>query len=117
MCRQEQRKTAIWRYKIVELGTATNFVADELLKTRVGENVVALMSALLPVISEDSSDSVVLKLFDCRGALPNKTPGFSQLRSFGTILAPLLRKTEFKDKAFQYHSLLKRLPVDKYDPV
>lgn len=112
MCRQEQRKTAIWIYKVVELGTATNFVADELLKSRAGENVVALMSALLPVMSEESSDAVILKLFDRRGASLNTTPGYSQLRSFRTILAPLLRKTEFKDKAFQYHSLLKRLLVD-----
>lgn len=113
MCRQEQRKSAVWIYKVVELGTATNFIADELLKSRAGENVIALMSALLPVMSEDSSDAVILELFDRSGASPNITPGFSQLQALRTILAPLLRKTEFKDKAFQYHSLLKRLLVDK----
>lgn len=67
-CRREQRKTAIWMCKIVELGTATNFVADELLKTRAGENVVALMSAVLPVMSEHSCDSMILRLFDASGA-------------------------------------------------
>lgn len=92
--------------------TATNFVTDELLKVRAGENVVALMSAIVPVMSEDSSNSVLLKLFDARKASPDTTPGFSQLQLLRTILAPLLRKTEFKDKAFQYHSHLKRLLVD-----
>ncbi|KAA6415431.1 MAG: hypothetical protein FRX48_00146 [Lasallia pustulata] len=111
-CRQEQRKTAIWMCKIVELGTATNFVVDELLKTRAGENVVALMSAVLPAMSEHSCDSMMFRLFDASGASSNTTPGFSQLQSLRAILAPLLRNTAFKDKAFQYHSFLKRLLVD-----
>ena len=111
-CRQEQRKTAVWMCKTVELGTATNFVADELLKTRAGENVVALVSAVLPVMSEDSCDSVILGLFDDSGASSNTTPGFSQLQLLRAVLAPLLRKTDFKDKAFHYQSFLKRLLVD-----
>lgn len=47
-CRQQQRKQSIWLYKLVEIGTASNFVTDELLKRKAGENIVALMSTILP---------------------------------------------------------------------
>ena len=108
-CRQVQRKDSVWLYKIVELGTATNFVADELLKTRAGENVVALMSATLPVMSEQAVDNLLVKLFETSGASMDHTPSFGQLESIRTTLAPLARKTHFKDKTFQYHMWFKSL--------
>ena len=109
VCRQAQRTESQWLYKLVEIGAATNFVADELLKKRAGENVVALMSAILPVMSESSCDNLLLKLFEACNTPLDKTPGFGQLRSIRKSLTPLARKTQFKDRAFQYHVLSKQL--------
>ena len=113
VCRHEQRKQAQWLFKIVEIGAATNFVADELLKQRAGENVVALMSTILPVMSESSCDNLLLKLFEASAAPLDKTPGFSQLRSIRETLTPLARKTQFKDRVFQYHVLARQLLEDE----
>ena len=109
VCRQAQRSESQWLYKLVEIGAATNFVADELLKKRAGENVVALMSAILPVMSESSCDNLLLKLFEACNTPLDKTPGFGQLRSIRKSLTPLARKTQFKDRAFQYHVLSRQL--------
>ena len=109
VCRQAQRTESQWLYKLVEIGAATNFVADELLKKRAGENVVALLSAILPVMSESSCDNLLLKLFEACNAPLDKTPGFGQLRSIRKSLTPLTRKTQFKDRAFQYHILSRQL--------
>lgn len=109
MCREAQRKQSQWLYKLVEIGAATNFVADELLKKRAGENIVALMSAVLPVMSESACDNLLLKLFEACKAPLDKTPGFGQLKSIRESLTPLARKTQFKDKAFQYHVLSRQL--------
>ena len=108
-CRQAQRKQSQWLYKMVEIGAATNFVADELLKKRAGENVVALMSAILPVMSEASCDNLLLKLFEACHTPLDKTPGFGQLRAIRETLTPLARKTQFKDRAFQYHIFSRQL--------
>lgn len=112
ICRQEQRKESQWFYKVIEIGSATNFVADELLKKRAGENVVALMSSILPVMPESTCDNLLLKLFEASSAPLDKTPGFGQLRSLRETLCPLARKTDFKDRAFQYHILAKHLLQD-----
>ena len=109
VCRRAQRKESQWLYKLVEIGAATNFVADELLKKRAGENVVALMSAILPVMSETSCDHLLLKLFEICDTPLDKTPGFGQLRAVRETLTSLTRKTQFKDRVFQYHALSKQL--------
>ena len=108
-CRQEQRKQSQWLYKIVEVGAATNFVADELLKHRAGENVVALMSSILPVMSGSSCDNLLLSLFEASETPLDKTPGFGQLKSIRETLLPLARRTPFKDRVFQYHHLARKL--------
>ena len=117
VCRQAQRTESQWLYKLVEIGAATNFVADELLKKRAGENVVALMSAILPVMSESSCDNLLLKLFEACNTPLDKTPGFAQLRSIRKSLTPLARKTQFKDRAFQYHVLSRQLLGTDASPV
>ena len=109
LCRQGQRKESQIFYKVVEIGSATNFVADELLKKRNGENIIALMSAILPIMSESTCDNVLLVLFETAGAPLDKTPGFGQLRAFRDSLLPLSRRMWFKDKVFQYHILVNRL--------
>ena len=109
LCREAQRSESQWLYKLVEIGAATNFVADELLKKRAGENVVALMSAIIPVMSESSCDNLLLKLFEACNTPLDKTPGFGQLRSIRSSLTPIARKTQFKDKVFQYHLFSRQL--------
>ena len=49
--RKKQRSKQFWLYKTIELGTAINFPADVLLKTRAGENAIALVCSLVPVYS------------------------------------------------------------------
>ena len=113
--RQEQRKESVLLFRLVELGSATNFVADELLKNRAGENIIALMSTILPLMSEEACDILLLKLFEASGAPLDETPGFGQLRSLRESLLPLARKTKFKDKVFQYHVHARRLLRDPKD--
>ncbi|KAL8897425.1 MAG: hypothetical protein Q9207_007222 [Kuettlingeria erythrocarpa] len=108
-CRQKQRKQSIWLYKVVEIGTASNFLADELLKKRAGENVVALMSTILPILSEDDCDSFILGLFEPSHIDLDKTPGLAQLQAFHEAIHPLAQNLAFKDRTFQYHMLLEQL--------
>ena len=107
--RQDQRSHSIWLYKIVEIGAATNFVVDEFLKNRAGENVVALMSAILPVMSEKASDTLLLHLFEASGVPFEFTPSFGQLRSIRVTLESIARKMSFQDKVFQHHVWMKSL--------
>ncbi|KAL8748730.1 MAG: hypothetical protein Q9184_007124 [Pyrenodesmia sp. 2 TL-2023] len=109
VCRQKQRKQSIWLYKVVEIGTASNFLADELLKKRAGENVVALMSIILPILSENDCDSFILKLFEACHIDLDKTPGLAQLQAFRDAILPLAQKLAFKDRTWQYHILLEQL--------
>ena len=108
-CRQQQRKQSIWLYKVVEIGTASNFIADELLKRRAGENVVALMSVFLPILKEDDCDSFILGLFESCHVDVDKTPGLAQLVTFRDAILSLTQKLSFKDKVWQYHILLGQL--------
>ncbi|CAO1605757.1 hypothetical protein XANCAGTX0491_009263 [Xanthoria calcicola] len=108
-CRQQQRKQSIWLYKVVEIGTASNFIADELLKRRAGENVVALMSVILPILKEDDCDSFVLGLFESCRVDVDKTPGLAQLVTFRDAILSLTQKLAFKDRVWQYHILLGQL--------
>ncbi|KAI4171393.1 MAG: hypothetical protein LQ346_008744 [Caloplaca aetnensis] len=108
-CRQKQRKQSIWLYKVVEIGTASNFLADELLKKRAGENIVALMSIILPILSEDDCDSFILGLFENCHIDLDKTPGLAQLQAFRDAILPLAQKLSFKDRTYQYHMLLEQL--------
>ncbi|KAL8713582.1 MAG: hypothetical protein Q9220_002444 [cf. Caloplaca sp. 1 TL-2023] len=108
-CRQQQRRQSIWLFKVVEIGTASNFIADELLKKRAGENVVALMSTVIPILPEHDCDSFLLQLFESSRIDADKTPGFGQLQAFRDALQPLASKTAFKDRAYQYHAMLGRL--------
>ncbi|KAI4131076.1 MAG: hypothetical protein LQ338_001397 [Usnochroma carphineum] len=107
-CRQQQRKNSIWLYKMVEIGTASNFLADELLKKRAGENIVALMSTILPILTEDDCDSFVLRLFEACEVDMDKTPGLGQLQAFHDSILPLAQKLAFKDRTYQYFVWLKQ---------
>lgn len=116
--REEQRKQFLWLYKIVEIGAATNFVVDQLLLTRAGENVLGLMCSLIPVLAESSCNAVILSVFERSKASLDLTPGLSQLNRVREIVAPLAARMNFKDKVLQYHAWLLKVqhssnPVDK----
>ncbi|KAI4137061.1 MAG: hypothetical protein L6R39_007494 [Caloplaca ligustica] len=108
-CRQQQRKNSVWLYKMIEIGTASNFLADELLKKRAGENILALMSTILPLLAEEDSDAFILRLFEAYKVDLDKTPGLGQLQAFRDAILPLTQKLAFKDRMYQYHILLDRL--------
>lgn len=48
----------------VQVRTATNFLADQMLKTRAAENVLALMAATVSVMNEESNASLLASLFE-----------------------------------------------------
>ncbi|KAL8932610.1 MAG: hypothetical protein Q9216_006757 [Gyalolechia sp. 2 TL-2023] len=116
-CRQKQRKQSICFYKVVEIGTDTNFIADELLKKRAGENIVALMSTVLPILSEDDCDSFILKLFENYQVPADNTPGLGQLQAFRDALLSLAQGLDFKDRTFHYHHLINRLRAQGQQPL
>ncbi|KAL8935430.1 MAG: hypothetical protein Q9211_004705 [Gyalolechia sp. 1 TL-2023] len=116
-CRQKQRKQSFWIYKVVEIGTASNFIADELLKKRAGENIVALMSTILPILTEDDCDSFILRLFETSKIHADKTPGLGQLQSFCDAIQSLAQELDFKDRTFQYHVLLSQLRSQDPQPL
>lgn len=107
--RESQRKERIWLYKVLEIGTATNFLADQLLKTRAGENVLALLSALLPLLPEEVFTTVLLKSFERSGVPADSTPGFGQISRIRAALNPFIARTVIKDRVLQYHGLFSQL--------
>jgi hypothetical protein len=96
-------------YTVVEIGTATNFLADQLLKTRAGENVLALMSATVPVMDEESNTSLLASPFESAKVSPENIPGTGQLQSLRKNLAPLARKTGFRERVSRHHHWLSRI--------
>lgn len=99
ICRQEQRKQAKWLYKVIEFGTAADFVVDELLKMRAGENVVALMSAILPIMPDNSCDTLTLKLFEAVEPLSSKLLALGSFDRFGTPSHLLYEEQKEKAKS------------------
>ena len=108
-CRQEQRSQSTWLYKIVEVGSATNFVVDEFLKNRAGENVVALMSAILPFMTDAVISTLLLDLFNSMRVPDESTPGYKQLRAIWIAIEPMARKMSFPHKVFRCHYWMKDL--------
>lgn len=107
--RDSQRSERLWMYKVVEIGTATNFLADQMLKTRAGENVLALISATVPVMDEKSNTSLLASLFKSVNVLAENIPGTGELQNLRKNLAPLARKTGFREKVLSHHHWLWRI--------
>ncbi|KAJ5743683.1 hypothetical protein N7533_008553 [Penicillium manginii] len=110
--REYQRTERIWLYKMIEIGTSINFLADQMLKTRAGENVVALLSAVAPFMDEKSCVTVLLSLFEAAKVSLDNTPGLTQLQNIRRSLVPLACKAGMGEKVINYHyffsSLLKK---------
>jgi hypothetical protein len=103
--RQLQRNERKWLFTMVEIGAASNFLADELLKTRAGENVLALLSALIPHLSEASFPRVLMQTFEHFGIPAESTPGMGQISKIRATLAPFVGRMEFKDRVLLSHKL------------
>ncbi|KAE8149564.1 hypothetical protein BDV25DRAFT_156073 [Aspergillus avenaceus] len=104
--REQQRADRVWIYRVIEVGASTNFLADQMLKTRAGENVIALLSATVSVMDEKACISTLSALFDAAGVSLDNIPGMVQLQNIRTSLASLARKTGFREKVLHYHYFL-----------
>ena len=104
--RQQQRSERFWFYKAVEIGAGSNFLVDQLLKTRAGENVLALMTAIAPITNETSCTVILSALFESAGVSLDNTPGIDEFRKVRAALLPLTRKSDLKEKVLQCQHLL-----------
>ena len=104
-CRNEQRRETWWLHAIVEFGTATNFLVDELLKTRAGENVLSLLAAVAPILEDDCGKALAM-VYTKMKAPYHSTPSMGQLERVRSVCLPLARKMEFKDRLAETHQWL-----------
>ena len=112
--RHKQRKEYRIYYKLVEIGGRTNFISDEMLEKRPGENCIGLLASLVPVMSGDACDDILLSLFEKSGAPPDDIPGLGQLRTIREALTPLARKTYFSGRVnLYYHFISNFLNIPK----
>ncbi|KAK1778301.1 hypothetical protein QBC45DRAFT_478587 [Copromyces sp. CBS 386.78] len=98
--RQEQRKEQWW-IGLVELGAGTNYVVDEFLKTRAGENVISLLTPIISILDDQSSI-----LFDHMKAQPEDIPGTGRLQAIRSIALPIARKLGFAEHLAEMHRWL-----------
>ena len=111
--REQQRSERAWFFKVVEVGSGSNFLADQLLQTRAGTNVVALLSSIASVMNEDACSRVLSILFETSGVALDNTPGIGEFGRIRESLLPVAYKTEFKEKVLQYQELLNSFMLDK----
>jgi hypothetical protein len=118
--RVEQRAQSWWFHGVVEYGAGTNFVADEFLKTRAGENALALMVAIVSVQDGEAAIKVLLLLFEEMKISVYSTPGVSQLVALRSAVLPLLRRVDFGDQLAELNVWLSNqfVPADPrwFDP-
>ncbi|MCJ1282428.1 hypothetical protein MMC26_001751 [Xylographa opegraphella] len=118
--RQQQRNERRWYFTRVEVGGATDFLADQLLKTRAGENVVALLAAIASTLDVTSCTEILSSLFDVAGVSLDNTPDLAEFDKMREALLPLIRRTEFKEKVghyhYRFHSLLDTKRSMKINP-
>ncbi|KAG4428907.1 hypothetical protein IFR05_015610 [Cadophora sp. M221] len=107
--RSLQRIERKWFFTMVEVGAASNFLADELLKTRAGENVLALLSALIPHLEESAFPQVLMETFEHFGIPAESTPGMGQLSKVRAALAAYASRMDFKDRVLLSHKLFSSL--------
>ncbi|MCJ1332146.1 hypothetical protein MMC10_008838 [Thelotrema lepadinum] len=107
--RKKQREKQIWLYAVVELGTATNFPVDLLLKTRAGENVMALICSLLPMLPEALCIEALEAIFDLQQAVPEDVPSISQLRNLCNVVKNFTLDMDIKNRIINYAVLFESL--------
>jgi hypothetical protein len=116
VCRTEQRKSNKWIYNVIEVGSATNFLVDELLKTRAGENILALLSTIIPVLCENSYTDTLLMIFSTCNIGSDLTPGIGQMQRLRASLLPFTNALDIKNIILQYHMLFCRHNSNSQEP-
>ena len=91
---------------MVEIGAGTNFVIDEFLKTRAGENVISLLTPIISILDEESSSTLMSDLFDYMKTPLENIPGTGQLRTIRSIALPIARKLGFAERLAEIHRWL-----------
>ncbi|KAK3395739.1 hypothetical protein B0T20DRAFT_455578 [Sordaria brevicollis] len=103
--RQEQRKEQWW-IGLVELGAGINYVVDEFLKTRAGENVISLLTPIISVLDDQSSSTLMSSLFDHMKIPLEEIPGTGRLQAIRSITLPIARKLGFAERLAEIHRWL-----------
>ena len=107
--REKQRNERQWLYSLVEIGAASSFLVDHLLKTRAGENVLALLASIIPLMSPDASSATLSILFETAHVPYDHTPGVNQFQKLRAALVTFARRTGFQERVLQYHSLIEKI--------
>ena len=89
--REKQRKESQWLYNVVEIGAGSSFLIDHFLKTRAGENVLALLVSIIPLMSPDACSATLATLFENAGVSIEHTPGLSQFSKLRLALISFAR--------------------------
>jgi hypothetical protein len=106
-CRREQRSRRWFINAVVEYGSSTNAVVDQLLNTRAGENILSLIIAVCSVL--DNGTVEVLNIIVELLRVPfESTPGISQLQNVRSVCLPLARMMDFKDHVARTHEMILR---------
>lgn len=118
--RQQERSERFWYFKAVEIGAASNFLVDQLLNTRAGENVLALMTSIAPLVSKLSCTNILLLLFETAGVSHDNTPGIGELGRMREALVSFTRRMDFKEKVSHFQRVIRTFggipnPTD-FDP-
>jgi len=107
--RSLQRSEKQWFFAAVKIGAASNFLVDELLKTRAGENVLALLSTLTPHLAESEFMRVVTEIFVHFGIPAENIPGINQLSKIRSATITFSGRMDFKDRVLLTHGLFSSL--------
>ncbi|KAI1871184.1 uncharacterized protein JN550_004629 [Neoarthrinium moseri] len=104
-CRSKQRSRRWFLNAVIEYGSGTNVVIDQLLHTRAGENILSLIIALLSVLDEGAVE-VLGGIFNLLKTPFDHTPGISQLQEVRSTCVPLSRMMDFKDRVARTHEMI-----------
>src|SRR6202000_1530665 len=97
-CRKKQLADQHWFYKVIDVGASNSFLADQFLRTRAGENVLALISSTASLMNADSWVKVLSGMFEEANATPENTPGIKQLLAVRENLVGLGNMTGFRER-------------------
>lgn len=115
-CRRKQRKSRKLIYKAIEIGTATNFATNGPLKRRLGENVMALLTATMSVLSENCYNDALATMYSMSNIDVDSTPGIGQLQRLRAALLPFTNAMDIKNKVMQYHVNFCQYASKSYEP-
>ncbi|KAL3963131.1 hypothetical protein ACCO45_000135 [Purpureocillium lilacinum] len=105
--RRIQRSRKWFLNAIIEYGSGTNTVVDQLLKTRSGENILSLVVAITSVLDEAATD-VLMNVFELLHTPYDSVPGITQVQRVRSTCLSLARAADFKDRVARTHDLILR---------